>query len=310
MQYSYTGLKKPNRGDAVRIEDLNFNADKVTVSNKNLLLNPDFQVNQRGQSSYIGYRYGMDRWLIAIGETKILAPGRVSLSPSGAEFAALLQRVTREEIEQFAGKTLTLSLQKTDGTILSGTVTLPKVISSSSVQSYTAYAKDGIVLELTTAPNDSDCYLFKLVNWLNTSIDITRAKVELGNISTLANDPPANYEEQLALCQRYFWRYKANGSHHIFAMGEFVNNSEFVGMIDFGIEMRNRLTTTYHGNIMAITWDVGKGGKINSLYPISFSGKVGAFVANVGPNAPIGSSGVLRAWEDDSAYIDFDAEIY
>lgn len=40
---------------------------------------------------------------------------------------------------------------------------------------------------------------------------ILAVKLERGTISTLANDPPADYGEQLALCQQYYVRISGTG---------------------------------------------------------------------------------------------------
>ena len=44
---------------------------------------------------------------------------------------------------------------------------------------------------------------FKLLIAPGYSFNIVAIKLELGSVSTLANDPPADYGEQLALCQCY-----------------------------------------------------------------------------------------------------------
>ena len=49
-----------NDGDGNKI--INTYAKKAEISNPNLLINPDFSINQRGQESYTGTGYGVDRW--------------------------------------------------------------------------------------------------------------------------------------------------------------------------------------------------------------------------------------------------------
>lgn len=272
--------------------------------NKNLLVNWDFcnPVNQRGQSSYINYMYSVDRWMIT--------GGRLEIIPTGIRLkggSTLDQSIDRKEIELLAGKTLTLSLQKTDGTIISGTVTLPKVIDPTNLKTYTAYATSDISLQMFTASNDRECILLRV--FTSKDVDIARVKVELGSVSTLVNDPPANFGEQLALCQRYYQRRQTTGAYDIFAIGEYINNGDFAAIINFGIEMRRSPTTTYNGNIIVLTW-AGVSGKVKSLDVWSFTGKTVAIVVNAESDTPVGSSGTLRAWEDAEAYIDFDAEIY
>jgi hypothetical protein len=40
-------------------------------------------------------------------------------------------------------------------------------------------------------------------SWPNISIDIQCVKLELGNVSTLLNDPGVDFGKELAICQRY-----------------------------------------------------------------------------------------------------------
>jgi len=54
----------------------------------------------------------------------------------------------------------------------------------------------------TVDANASELYVRVFGNDLNliNSVEISRIKLELGTKSTLANDPPADYSEQLAIC--------------------------------------------------------------------------------------------------------------
>lgn len=192
MDFTYTGLKKPGRGDGVRIEDLNFNTDRVTVSNKNLLLNWDFRnpVNQRGQMSYTGLEYSVDRWRIANPEGRLnVKDGYITLFGEG-NHCWLCQPI--ESSISLTGKALTFSVMLINGEVYSCT----SIWGSGYV-----LMSDGLQCEWR---NDS----VNIVVSNGYSLNIAAAKLELGPISTLANDPPANYGEQLALCQRYCQRFE------------------------------------------------------------------------------------------------------
>ena len=86
-------------------------------SNRNLLDNPWFTVNQLGVNGTItNGQYGVDRW-IAGGGTVTMATGGITL---GAGKSYALQRPADPSI--FNGKTVTLSVMTSDGVIESGTV--------------------------------------------------------------------------------------------------------------------------------------------------------------------------------------------
>lgn len=82
--------------------DYAYNADTVDglhaneiASNPNLLINPDFSINQRGQMEYLGAVYGLDGWKgDAYSKVQVLDNGRVRVTVTGAvntEWYALKQ---------------------------------------------------------------------------------------------------------------------------------------------------------------------------------------------------------------------------
>jgi hypothetical protein len=158
------------------------------LSNKNLLHNWDFRnpVNQRGQSSYtasVGEIYTVDRWILrATGVLSVDISG-VTITPSGS--CDIVQKLENETI--LTGEIATLSVD-VDGTIYSVTFEIGNAGSGVSVL--------------------SGCSLFSTSGYpvllrFTSAIAIRRAKLELGSVSTLANDPPADFGEELRKCQRY-----------------------------------------------------------------------------------------------------------
>ena len=193
---------------------------KARFINPNLLDNPDFSINQRGQAEYDltdkAYDNTVDRWGLgwAKGFTKKLtvSDDGVALSSSGGE-AYLYQRL--ENPKNFYNKTFTFSLSiesisgnalisavgnsSTNGTVSMAllTVTKPGVVSIT-------FAPDEIFLALRVQVRISD----------GGSIKLNRAKLEPGAIQTLARqddegnwtiiDPPPNPALELEKCQRGF----------------------------------------------------------------------------------------------------------
>ena len=152
----------------------------VKTPNKNLLHNWDFRnpVNQRGQSSYSA-GYSIDRWGLN-GGTLILGSGGIKIST-----AYVLYNISEKSYD--TTKLYTFSYLDGDDNVHSAVIDTFGVYiwvdSKLNVQIIGA----SIYLE----SKDSDNI-------------IKAVKLELGSVSTLANDPPADYGEQLALCQRYF----------------------------------------------------------------------------------------------------------
>lgn len=169
-------------------------------SNRNLLDNPFFTVNQREYTSnnLLQLQYWADRWLR---NTSTSGQGSLSLSngivtltaPSGSGgFGNILQRMADPSI--ISGKVVTLSLLKSDGTIIGGSFT--RVAGTSQF----AYNQNNIKLHI--APNNA--IVVQVEN--GASISFKAVKLELGSYSTLANDVPPDYGEELRKCQRYFLR--------------------------------------------------------------------------------------------------------
>lgn len=175
------------------------------VSNRNLIDNPWFTVNQRGQSSYSfsGSGYTVDRWHIQANMT--LAKSDDAITISSANGGNFYQLLPISDFKAVLGKTITISVMLSDGTIKSVKKTLPTTLPST----WTNYsdAIDGTIrLGVMLHPS----YFQVFVGFgAGDSISIKAIKVEIGAVSTLAQDTEPNYAEELLKCQRYFYKLQA-----------------------------------------------------------------------------------------------------
>ena len=188
-------------------------------SNRNLLDNPWFTVNQRGfTSGNMGALvYWADRWM---NNTDTTNPSTLSLNngivtittPSGTgRFGNILQ--TLADPNAIDGKVVTLSALKSDGTIISGTIT------RTAATTQDAYNEGGIILRLSSTNR------FNVQVESGKTLSIKAAKLELGTVSTLANDTPPDYGTELIKCRGYFERIHSLGSSEIVGMGMGVSAS-------------------------------------------------------------------------------------
>lgn len=180
-------------------------------SNPNLLDNPFFTVNQRGQTSYSnGTGYCLDRWkrFSALAVT-INSDGSITVTNTGSGDAYIGQVQEADILIGGSGKRLTWSadISATDGNsymyagytdssdnyhgILNG-INLP---TSRGIVSGSATL--GAYSNITSFQNMAFCIK------ANSSITIHSVKLETGNVSTLSLDAPPNYAEELLKCQRY-----------------------------------------------------------------------------------------------------------
>ena len=225
---------------AAEIDERLGRGDKL--SNPNLLINPFFQINQRGQSSYSGNGYGFDGWrgTRATSVIKINADGSVTVSGAIKE-DGILQKLE----SAYAGQTLTASVEVTSitgtGQLYVRNATTWATFGSTSLENSGLH-----VLTVTIPPDNTD----PIAIYMDFSPSATEAnsmtiappiKIEKGEISTLANDAPPKIATDLAECQRYYLQ----GSSLVCA-GTTTGSSTFViCAIPTPVTMRTIPTLTY-----------------------------------------------------------------
>ena len=173
-------------------------------TNPNLLDNPWFGsgevVNQRGATngSTTHNAYSIDRWKMsygnAIGTWSIGANG-LTISAASGTYALFDQVLPTSLTSYISGKTLTASCLMSDGSIYSGTAVWT---SGTSETFFTTASNFRLQLLNTNA--------FRMVCNSGASNTVRAVKLELGSVSTLANDTPPDYGTELLKCQYYYRR--------------------------------------------------------------------------------------------------------
>lgn len=175
-------------------------ADKTQISNPNLLDNPWFTINQRGQSSYTSVTSSVlrsvDRW-ISRHHTNVTvnADGTVTFTEENDSTGWFAQRIESERID--TSKNYTFSFMLQNGTIYYATGKFPSSVSSEDYP-----VTDNYTIRFQKI-NDTYSQIVVLFSQ-NSSITVKAVKLELGSISTLAMDTEPNYATELLKCQRYF----------------------------------------------------------------------------------------------------------
>lgn len=163
-----------------------------------------FPINQRGETEYTGTGYTIDRWKFDTNGTALsIHDGYISLSFNGsAWWKSFVQ--TLEGFNEPIQLTVSIMYRSSNppNFILIGN--LLTASAEWTVASYTG----------TFTPNaDGNLIISLLLSYVESEIDIRAAKLELGSVQTLAhqdasgnwvlNDPPPNFQQELAKCQRY-----------------------------------------------------------------------------------------------------------
>lgn len=154
-------------------------------SNPNLLINPDFKINQRGKTSYSTIEsilYTVDRWLLLNGSITVSDNGLTAHANNGCWVAQKLEKV----IEGIS----TLSVKVTE---INGKLSLTDPSNKLFITSPGVYS---ITL--------SDVSQFNMFLYENTSATIEWAKLEKGSIATPFVVP--NPTEELMKCRRFFYK--------------------------------------------------------------------------------------------------------
>lgn len=166
-----------------------------TMQHRNILHNWYFlstPVNQRAASGDITSGYFYDRWMRYAG-TITIAATYLSLPAD----ASIEQRI---EGLGLAGKVVSASVM-VGGAVISGSGTFPTSAGTVSV-TLTGFG--------TATLGYNASYMYVRFTATDSTRQLQAVKLELGSVSTLANDPPADYGEQLLKCQRYYQKVYGN----------------------------------------------------------------------------------------------------
>lgn len=195
---------------------------------RNLLSNAWFRVNQRQLTTW-NSGYGLDRWQISRGKGEQVAGGLKLTTNSGQTDSLILQKI--EGKSQLIGKTITASVI-IDGTLVTGTITLE----DNTTKSFGGPNGNTFYVNTTLA---DDIFQLNVYNQTTGAVTFKAVKLEEGSVSTLSNDTPLDYGEDLAQCQRYFYRLKGNGYNVAYiGVGNASSASNFTVIVRLPVCMR------------------------------------------------------------------------
>ena len=186
---------------------------KMLAERRNILHNWDFRnpVNQRGQDEYAvsSSTYHLDRWL---GNLQVnIKNGFITLTRTTGTNPSFAQRI--EFPSRYSGMMVTMSIKyrttaPSFGFHVYGRGEGPNEI---YLRKYFPPSGEWAIFssQFTMLSADTHFPQFSISSFVNRGaelgdyIDIQAVKLELGTVSTLANDPPMDFGRELAVCQRY-----------------------------------------------------------------------------------------------------------
>lgn len=160
-------------------------AEISEVSNPNLLDNPDFRVNMRGNSSYSKYGMTVNRWMLSGNDSITITPksnGGITFNAPKASPAGLYQKL---ETPIIGKATLSIKVSSISGEIdyfagTSRSITTPGVYS--------------VTVEGTADTPITKVEIYKGASGITTTVDIDWVKLELGDNAT--SFVPPDYSEE------------------------------------------------------------------------------------------------------------------
>ena len=275
---------------------------KGNLSNRNLLDNPWFTINQRGIAknesvTLAGATLAWDRWHCT---------GTFTYNTDNSITSANLSifEIIEDGISKFANKMVVVSAI-IDGEIVVGTPHL--VISSTPASNVftTVYNNDGvqiILVELTTGH-------FQVAVIFSSSHTIKAVKLEVGSISTLAMNTAPNYAVELEKCKYYFERIGGTTFEQISA--GFYASATLFESIGSCSPKRAIPSITFNGTVYC--WDVNHQGsnglQSNALGSGPNCSKDGRFYLPFTVSGATAGNAGFAQFRDTTSYIDFSADL-
>ena len=287
-----------NGGNADTVDGLHANE---IASNPNLLINPDFKINQRGETVWnIGTsnKFFVDRWYSARTNLSLSDDG-LMLAWNGTDGS---DGWIQEKVETKAlfGKTVTISVNANDK-IYTITDTIPETVNATLHKAFT-----GTPLSISLTNHGGNAFAVVLHSTSTTPSLIRWIKCELGSVATSFIPPdPAT---ELAKCQRYFIRLK--NAFGWIGSG-FTNKTLARCLIPLPTTMRISPTVTLNGKIYANTpTSLGAGAIECTTVRSDISYTQNAI--GVSFDLPEGSTSIepcFMQFRDSESYIDISAEL-
>lgn len=305
------------------VDNVKMNEDENGVSlkdampsNPNLLINGDFQVWQRG-TSFTGLtvpQYKCDRWLGSGNlSTNVVKHdyGMLVEAAASGYYMGISQRMEMATMEayQLIGKTLTLSykLRANQAFITYQNHVVPAYTDYIETECFTftqsnydfvvanGYSNifvDRVGIKALEGGSVLPVGFWTIFEWV---------KLEPGSFATPF--VPRSYAEELAMCQRYFYRMMPVTAYGIYFLARTVSAMAMDALAYTPSQMRVTPTASFSGNITTPT------GAITDIHTAGMAGNaVQLYIGSSG--MPAGSIYPVYNAGNTTAYIDFDAELY
>lgn len=282
------------------------------ASNRNLLDNPFFTVNQRDFTSVTGTNgvYTVDRWKInngggTGGTVEVTGEGYIKIV-TGSAYTSYQQAFGSNEL---AGKTVTLTVNDS-GLLYSVSAVIPARTTSTQTPIDFVYAT-GKRVRLYVQPTSAAAgYMVQFSISSGGVTAVLRAvKLELGSYSTLANDVPPKLREARADCQERFLRVKSDTTVGVIGFGSQTQSDRAYILIPTPVTMELNANNTMSVSLSGTARLVGNGSGSITVTSVSFVSREanGVLIACFGSN--IVANVTYNLYLTSGSYIDLSADL-
>lgn len=273
------------------------------ISNPNLLFNPNFKTNQRGQSEYRGSNiYTVDRWMIWNATLFPLENGiNVVINDSGYYE---LKQFIEIDVKNFEGKSITGSIC-VDGVVYSLTYYLPTTINVQVETTKNLF--ENFHLRLGINPFTKMLY-FWVFNEGAGSYVINWAKLELGENPT--SFVPPNPMVELIKCQSYYKKIDYGILGYTLVKTYMIISTNIARNMRVAPTVRFIKDTTQGGNDLIIIPLSSQEGTVGIWYLESVTLNPAGCIILKDTGIDFASQTALYASFDSDNFLELDAEIY
>jgi len=331
-------LKKPTgiAGEAMlRAETPQEQFQLIGAGRRNLLLNGDFSVSQRGSYNSVtaiaNNAYYIDRWSMALSSVTGSIQHNEVVLPNGTKTMAMKVAGTstntsigyvgaRQVIEDFrvlSGQVVTASMWvrtnlrsltfRHDSTTNFGDYVTP----DGEWHYHTATYQ---MPTITSTGRNANQTTLAIINYTGSAgggvtsgeyFEVAQVQLELGKVATPFEH--RFYGEELALCQRYYWRWQGNSTDQTVVGSGFYNTTTnaLINVI-FPVRMRAKPTGDGSG------FNIGNmGNNINATISemATDDSEFSALIQVTTSSRTLGSACRLRLTNSASAFIEYEAEL-
>lgn len=277
------------------------------LSRPNLLINPDFKINQRGKTVYNsnaeGGGYTVDRWKKSTYASVTLTDKGIQLKSINSTNSVYLGQAIENGFELYKGKYATMTIKYANGTISSKTGYIPEKLPTST-QSIVGLFNDFAGQTGTSLYLKATGELFAQIgtNAANT-LEVEWIKVEIGRSAT--EFIPRLVPEEISLCKRYYQRIDAN---ELTTLGMAFASKKSIDL-NLSLPVGLRILPTVNADVSnIIAYDHTSNEYLFNVTGVTVSGTISNLLLNV--NGAWTQGNLCDVNLSAGGYIELDAELY